>query len=202
MAKNVAPRGFPRCFRLSACFPSSAREVLSRKSCVIAIPIDANANDVRSHARNVRSARSATPVLVSKRQEARERGDTLVVYLARGGREPRSLCSRARCCGNIVDSWPIPSVCGATHDRGSDPMSSCFGRPIVSEASCSCVLGLGTVCLAAALAVSSPPPTHLRLLPRGYPAPVNVGKCKNRRLRVTRRAVAAASGCRCRTATD
>jgi len=174
MAKNVAPRGLPRCFRLSACFPSSAREVLSRKSCVIAIPIDANANDVRSHARNVRSARSATAVLVSKRQEARERGDTLVVYLARGGREPRSLCSRARCCGNTVDSWPIlslsaassaPSLCRQvrpTHDRGSDPMSSCFGRPIVSEVSCSCVLGLGTVCLAAALAVSPPRPIHLR----------------------------------------
>jgi hypothetical protein len=53
--RNVAPSGFPRCRKLSAWSPSSANDVLRRKSCAIAIPIEAKASDVRSHARNVRS---------------------------------------------------------------------------------------------------------------------------------------------------
>jgi len=63
--KKAAPSGFPRCRRLSAWSPSSARDVLRRKSCVIAMPIEANANDVRSHARNVRSNRSGQYLLTT-----------------------------------------------------------------------------------------------------------------------------------------
>jgi hypothetical protein len=59
MAKNVDPSGFPRCRNDSACLLSSASDVLSRKSCVMAMPIEANASEVRSHARNVRSAKTA-----------------------------------------------------------------------------------------------------------------------------------------------
>lgn len=57
--KNVAPRGLPIWRSLSACCPSSANDVLSRKSCVMAMPIDANANDVRSQAKKVLSARQS-----------------------------------------------------------------------------------------------------------------------------------------------
>lgn len=60
--KNVAPKGLPSCRRrcvvadCSGVRPSRSEIVaFSRKSWVIAIPIDANARDVRSHARNVRS---------------------------------------------------------------------------------------------------------------------------------------------------
>jgi hypothetical protein len=58
--KNVAPSGFPSCRR---CTYGSSPEplglfdivVFRRKSCVTAIPIEANAREVRSHAKNVRS---------------------------------------------------------------------------------------------------------------------------------------------------
>lgn len=67
MPMNVAPSGLPTCRRWYE-FPGSLgsrpslREivVLSRNSWVIAIPIEANAKDVRSHARNVRSARQVS----------------------------------------------------------------------------------------------------------------------------------------------
>ena len=58
---NVAPSGFPKC-RNFACGEvvedesgEFAIEVFSRKSCVIAMPIDAKERDVRSQARKVRS---------------------------------------------------------------------------------------------------------------------------------------------------
>jgi hypothetical protein len=54
MARKVAPRGFPT-FRSVWSDVSLFRVVLSRKSWVMAIPIEANAKDVRSHARNVLS---------------------------------------------------------------------------------------------------------------------------------------------------
>lgn len=61
--RKVAPSGFPTCLRWY-CFPESTGVppslswivVLSLKSWVIAMPIDANAREVRSQARNVRSA--------------------------------------------------------------------------------------------------------------------------------------------------
>lgn len=61
MPKKAAPSGFPNC--RSVLLPGwlcslSERLVFSRKSCVTAIPIDANASDVRSQARNVRSVNS------------------------------------------------------------------------------------------------------------------------------------------------
>ena len=62
MPRNVAPRGFPMWRSFRKCASSvvswvsvSAREVFNRNSCVMAMPIDAKARDVRSHARNVRS---------------------------------------------------------------------------------------------------------------------------------------------------
>lgn len=55
MARNVAPSGLPRCRSRSACSVFSASDVLSRKSCVMAMPIEAKASEVRSQARNVRS---------------------------------------------------------------------------------------------------------------------------------------------------
>jgi hypothetical protein len=59
--KNVAPSGFPsrrKVIRLllPESLPGSASEVLSRNSCVTAMPMDANARDVRSQARKVRSS--------------------------------------------------------------------------------------------------------------------------------------------------
>jgi hypothetical protein len=63
--RNVTPNGLPSCrsFSLSMLLTdvvdsesfSFAIDVLSLKSCVMAIPIDANESDVRNHARNVRS---------------------------------------------------------------------------------------------------------------------------------------------------
>lgn len=59
--KNVAPSGFPNCRSLAAfegCgfMPSrSDRVALSRKSWVMAIPMEAKAKEVRSQARKVRS---------------------------------------------------------------------------------------------------------------------------------------------------
>lgn len=54
-ARNVAPRGFPRLLNVLSTPALFDKEVLRRKSCVMAIPMDAKASDVRSHARNVRS---------------------------------------------------------------------------------------------------------------------------------------------------
>jgi len=58
---NVAPSGFPKC-RNFACGEvvedesgEFAIDVFSRKSCVIAMPIEAKERDVRSQARKVRS---------------------------------------------------------------------------------------------------------------------------------------------------
>ena len=62
MPRKVAPSGLPSCRRwyvldgFSGVRPSRLEiVVLRRKSCVIAIPIEANARDVRSQARKVRS---------------------------------------------------------------------------------------------------------------------------------------------------
>lgn len=69
---NVAPRGFPTSRSRVAAMasglekksgllwdevlePDGAMVVLRRNSCVIAMPIEAKANDVRNHARKVRS---------------------------------------------------------------------------------------------------------------------------------------------------
>lgn len=57
MPKKAVPSGLPRRRSVSACRVSPSSVVFSRKSCVMAMPIEANASDVRSHARNVRSAR-------------------------------------------------------------------------------------------------------------------------------------------------
>lgn len=59
MPRNTAPRGLPRWRRvcwLALSDGLSAMEVLSRNSWVMATPMEAKASDVRSHARNVRSA--------------------------------------------------------------------------------------------------------------------------------------------------
>ena len=69
IAMKVAPRGLPRWRRreereamdsaavaaLMVVSLSEARFVFRRKSCVIAMPMDANESDVRSQARKVRS---------------------------------------------------------------------------------------------------------------------------------------------------
>lgn len=56
--RKVAPRGLPSCRRGSSEFSlPSARDVLSRKSCVTAMPIEAKASEVRNQARKVRSTR-------------------------------------------------------------------------------------------------------------------------------------------------
>lgn len=64
--RKVTPNGLPSCrsFSLSMLLTavvafdlsSFAIDVFSLKSCVTAMPIDANESDVRNHARNVRSA--------------------------------------------------------------------------------------------------------------------------------------------------
>lgn len=64
--RKVTPNGLPSCrnFSLSMLLTaviafelsSFAIDVLSLKSCVMAMPIDANESDVRNHAKNVRSA--------------------------------------------------------------------------------------------------------------------------------------------------
>ncbi len=56
-AKKVVPSGLPRCRSVSACSVLSASDVLSRNSCVMAMPIEAKASEVRSQARKVRSGR-------------------------------------------------------------------------------------------------------------------------------------------------
>jgi hypothetical protein len=58
--KKAVPSGLPRWRRVSACLLSSASDVLRRNSCVIAIPIEAKAKDVRSQARKVRSKSQPT----------------------------------------------------------------------------------------------------------------------------------------------
>lgn len=58
MPRNVAPSGLPSCRRVwlfGSSVPGVERDELRRKSCVTAMPIEAKARDVRSHARNVRS---------------------------------------------------------------------------------------------------------------------------------------------------
>lgn len=54
--KKTAPRGFPRRRSVSETPVPSEREVFSRKSCVMAIPMEAKANEVRSQARKVLSS--------------------------------------------------------------------------------------------------------------------------------------------------
>lgn len=61
MPKNIPPSGFPKWRKVCAlelleALSASEREVLSRKSCVIATPMEAKDKDVRNQARNVRSA--------------------------------------------------------------------------------------------------------------------------------------------------
>jgi hypothetical protein len=54
--RNVVPSGLPRCCSVWFVLPLGPdREVLSRNSWVMAMPMDAKASDVRSQARNVRS---------------------------------------------------------------------------------------------------------------------------------------------------
>jgi len=74
--RNVTPSGLPSCRNFSLLMLltelaadtesdsesfSFAIDVLSLKSCVMAIPIDANESDVRNHARNVRSLVLVSP---------------------------------------------------------------------------------------------------------------------------------------------
>lgn len=76
--RNVTPSGLPSCRNFSLLMLltelaadadaesefesfSFAIDVLSLKSCVMAIPIDANESDVRNHARNVRSSVLVSP---------------------------------------------------------------------------------------------------------------------------------------------
>lgn len=61
IARKVAPSGLPSCRRCrygSEPLPA-AEVVLRRKSCVMAMPMDANAREVRSQARNVRSGEAS-----------------------------------------------------------------------------------------------------------------------------------------------
>lgn len=115
MARNVAPRGLPS--RRSVASPessawppsASASEVLRRKSWVTAMPMDAKARDVRSHARNVRSA----IVLARRPRVMRARYGLLwASHRARGGRVPRCPCSRARCSQSATGS-PCATICSA-----------------------------------------------------------------------------------------
>ena len=58
MPRKVAPRGLPISLRREAAAESDGdepMEVLRRKSCVMAMPMEANATEVRSQARKVRS---------------------------------------------------------------------------------------------------------------------------------------------------
>lgn len=64
MPRNVAPRGLPSWWRVLApdCADAESGEEeedeepeLRRNNCVIAMPMEANASDVRSQARKVRS---------------------------------------------------------------------------------------------------------------------------------------------------
>lgn len=60
--RKTAPSGLPRCrsvvaLALSEEPASLESDVFSRKSCVMATPIEANESDVLSQARNVRSAK-------------------------------------------------------------------------------------------------------------------------------------------------
>lgn len=60
MPRKMAPSGLPRCRRVCSCpvsgAPSSSdRDVFSRKSWVMATPMEAKERDVRSQARKVRS---------------------------------------------------------------------------------------------------------------------------------------------------
>ena len=77
MARKVDPSGLPTPRNRST--PSSRggatweTVVLSRKSCVTAMPIDAKARDVRNQARNVRSAQEATGSAKTGRQERKSR---------------------------------------------------------------------------------------------------------------------------------
>jgi hypothetical protein len=69
MPRNVAPRGLPMArsrdvpaLPMDGVVPEllSVMVVLSRKSCVIAMPMEAKERDVRSQARNVRSTRAVS----------------------------------------------------------------------------------------------------------------------------------------------
>lgn len=59
--RKVAPSGLPSCFpwcpsTSNGFAPSGLIDVLSRNSCVTAMPMEAKASEVRSQARKVRSA--------------------------------------------------------------------------------------------------------------------------------------------------
>ncbi len=108
MARNVAPSGMPtrRSVRRSPLLGSPAdppleMDVLSRKSCVIAMPMEAKASEVRSQARNVRSggglgAISQDRYILERKGGERERE----AHPARDGPSPRSPCSQARPTGS------------------------------------------------------------------------------------------------------
>jgi len=88
---KVAPSGFPRC-RNFACGEvvedesgEFAIEVFSRKSCVIAMPIDAKERDVRSQARKVRSIHQVSIAIFkcSNAHAQAERDERIIVPSAK-----------------------------------------------------------------------------------------------------------------------
>jgi hypothetical protein len=96
--KKVTPNGLPNCrnFSLSMLLtdvaefesPSFAIDVLSLKSCVMAMPIDAKESDVRSHARNVRSAIAVSPLTYG--------GTRVATYPMQDDRVQHCPCSQVR----------------------------------------------------------------------------------------------------------
>ena len=93
IARNVVPRGFPSRRRVLSVPLSLDRDVLRRNSCVMAIPIDAKASDVRSQARNVRS----TALSAEKRgQQPEEAGKHSQTNRAPDDLSPRCPCFPTR----------------------------------------------------------------------------------------------------------
>jgi hypothetical protein len=88
---KVAPSGFPKC-RSFACGDvvdaesgELANDVFNRKSCVIAMPMEAKERDVRSQAKKVRSRNISVLVtvhlvLVSQVERERKREGGMVPY--------------------------------------------------------------------------------------------------------------------------
>jgi hypothetical protein len=107
---NVAPRGFPRCLsdvceRAAAPYGAGAwcehaghgdaKDVLRRKSWVMAMPMDAKDSDVRSQARNVRSGNANACQHSLYWRPCRPHVST---YPALNGPAQRCPCSRAPRC--------------------------------------------------------------------------------------------------------
>lgn len=148
MPMNVAPSGFPRCRSLwrlcvwlsvapSAAPDASERKLeLRRKSCVIAMPMDAKESEVRSQARKVRSGircqlrcamgrGSICSGLCACSDGPRARwsratdplfsNSTLPHFSQNSLHRPPSLrsASSRRCCGLPGDVLPVVPSCGA-----------------------------------------------------------------------------------------